>query len=207
MKVLCKRGINLLAIHYRSSFPVKRAVVTLVVLALCIAGLYAAFIFFSPAIAQRFFIKPISVSSLPAPKEDDDRLVIPQLGVNIAYGPEASMLPRSAQWRETNLGNPQDGGTMILVARRLSVQSTPQQTVTYSPFYALDTLDSGDRLVLDYQGIRYGYEVTRVHTGAIGETSVPRDSTDTQLVLFTYDSEDDTSRTIVIAKPLGKVEL
>lgn len=177
------------------------------VLAALGVSLYITSLFISPALAQRFFIKPITVSSLPSPNKDNDRLVIPKLGIDIAYSSSASMVKEHAQWRDTDLGNPEDGGTMILMAHRLDLQSTPQQTVIHSPFYSLSTLTNGDKLIVDYQGTRYAYEVTRVHTDTISNTPIPTDESDSRLVLSTYDSDDDTTRTVVIAKPLGKVAL
>lgn len=171
------------------------------------AGLYVTLLFMSPAIAHRFFVQPLTVGALPTPKADDNRLVIPKLGVDIPYATGSSSLVQHAQWRESDRGNPEDGGVMILAARKLSLQITPQQTVARSPFYGLDTLRSGDKLVVDYQGIRYGYEVTDVHSGKLSDTPIPTDTSDDNLVLTTYDAENDTTRTVVIAKPLGKVAL
>lgn len=182
----------------------------LVVFAVLIAlatSLYVTSLFISPALAQRFFTKPITVSSLPAPKESDDRLVIPKLGINVAYSSDISMLTENAQWRDIHLGNPEDGGTMILAAHRLNVQSTPQQTVVHSPFYSLNGLTSGDKLIVDYHGTRYAYEVTHVNTDTIDNAPIPTDRSDSRLVLSTYDSADDTTRTVVTAKSLGKVAL
>lgn len=179
----------------------------LLILAALGAGLYIASIFVSPAVAHAFFIKPIAVSSLSKPQAGDDRLIIPKLGVDIGYTAGASALTEGAQWHEPRQGNPSDGGAMILAAHRLHVQPTPQHTVARSPFYALYTLRGGDKLIIDYQGVRYGYEVTRVRTGAATEVPVPTDHTDRQLVLYTYDSDHDTQRTVVFARPLGKVAL
>lgn len=177
------------------------------VLVLLSAGLYVTLLFMSPVIAHRFFIQPVVVGTLAKPKVDDNRLVIPKLSVNISYATGSSALIQNAQWRESNLGNPEEGGTMILAAHKLSLQVTPQQTVIRSPFYALDTLSKGDKLVVDYQGVRYGYEVTDVRSGKISDVTIPTDTSDDHLVLYTYDSENDTSRTVVISKPLGKVAL
>jgi sortase A len=177
------------------------------VLAVVAVALYITLLFASPTIAHRFFIQPITVSSLPKPRDGNNRLVIPKLGINISYATSSSNLTQNAQWRESKLGNPEDGGTMILIAHKFSVQTTPQQTVIRSPFYALDTLRSGDKLIVDYQGIRYAYAITDVHTGELSEATIPTDTSDDRLVVYTYDSENDTTRTVVIAKPLGKVAL
>ncbi|MEO5949346.1 MAG: sortase [Candidatus Saccharimonas sp.] len=197
----------MLAIRYQSSFSVKKMLLVMIIVACITAGLYVSSLFLSPAIAHRFLLDPISVSALPKPAVSDDRIIIPKLGINLNYSTSVASLISGAQWREQNLGNPADGGTMILIAHRLNIQSTPELTVTRSPFYALDTMAINDRLIVDYKGIRYGYEITSVHTGAVGDTSVPLDSSDDHLVLYTYDSDHDTRRTVVIAKPLGKVAL
>ena len=180
-------------------------IIALVLLGIA-AGAYAVILFFSPTLAHAFFVKPIPVSSLAKPSPSTNQLVIPKLGINLNYGTSASMLTQQAQWRAAELGNPKDGGIMRLAAHRLSIQSTPQQTVAHSPFYALDTLQNGDKVVVDYEGVRYGYEVTEVKLGALSDTPLPEKSEDASLlVLYTYDSEDDASRTVVSAKSLGKV--
>lgn len=170
-------------------------------------GLYIASLFNSPAIAHAFFSKPIHVRSLSAPQEGYNRLVIPKLGIDIPYSEDAASLVRHAQWRHADRGNPVDGGSMILTAHRLSVQPTPQQTIEHSPFYTLANLSKGDKLILDYNGVRYGYEVATVKSGAISSTPLTTSGTVPSLVLYTFDTDDDATRTVVTAHPLGKVAL
>jgi len=196
----------LLAIRYQSPFSGKKMLVIIVVTVAIVAGLYVASLFLSPAVAHSFFLNPISVSALPKPITDDDRLVIPKLGINLSYTTSASSLVKDIQWRESSLGNPADGGTTILVAHRLSIQPTPERTVAQSPFYALNTMAVDDKIIVDYKGIRYGYQITHVNTGAVSDTPIPTDS-EPRLILYTYDSDSDAERTVVIAKPLGKVAL
>jgi sortase (surface protein transpeptidase) len=71
----------------------------------------------------------------------------------------------------------------------------------------LDSLAKGDKLVVDYAGVRYGYEVTGMKSGAVSEVTLPTDDDESRLILYTYGSDSDTSRTVVSAKPLGKVAL
>lgn len=195
----------MLAIQYKSSFSVRKLVLITVIIAAVCAGIYIAALFLSPAIAQRFYIKPITVSTLDKPTASSSRLIVPKLGVNVTYAANPGSLEQNAQWRNSTQGNPEDGGTMLLAAHRLSVQSTPQQTVLHSPFYSLGTLAKGDKIIIDYKGTRYGYEVTSAHSGAVSDTPIPTDFSSTQLVLYTFDSDDDATRVVVYAKPLGKV--
>ena len=197
----------MLAIRYQSSFSFKKMLLVIIIVALVAAGLYGASLFFSPAIAHAFFVDPINVKALPTPKDGNNRLVVPKLGINISYATPASALTQDAQWRESSLGNPADGGTMILVAHRLSIQPTPEGTISHSPFYALDTMSNNDKIIIDYNGVRYGYQITSVHSGGVSDTSIPTDSADAHLVLYTYDAENDAQRTVIIARPLGKVAL
>jgi sortase (surface protein transpeptidase) len=197
----------LLAIKYQSRFSIGKILLIFGVFIILSGGAYITLLFMSPSIAHRFFIQPVVVGTLPKPKDGDNRLVIPALGVNISYGTGSSMLVQNAQWRESKLSNPEDGGTMLLAAHKFSLQTTPQQTITKSPLYALDTLRNGDKLIIDYRGVRYAYEVTNVRTGKIGDAPLPTNTSDDHLVVYTYDSENDTTRTVVIAKPLGKVAL
>lgn len=197
----------MLTIPHTASTPIWKILLWAGVLLLVAGGSYVASLWISPAIAHAFFIKPVAVNSLEAPVAERNRLVIPSLGIDIPYATGTSSLDSGAQWRQPERGNPSEGGTMLLMAHRLSVQNTPTQTIARSPFYSLSTLSREAKLVIDYDGIRYGYQVISVTTGATADTLLPTDTDQPRLVLYTYDSDHDTRRTVVVATPLGKVAL
>lgn len=202
-----KGAFSLLVIHYQSPFTAKKIALIVLFVTIVAGGLYVASLFAAPAIAYRFFTQPISINNLSAPQVDNDRLVIPRLGVDIPYSTGSAVLEKGAQWRDSNLGNPEDGGVMLLAAHRFSLQTTPQQTNAQSFFYSLEKMQKDDTFVIDYHGTRYAYKITGVTSGQIADTPLPSESSEPLLVLYTYDSDQDATRTIVTATPLGKVAL
>ena len=153
-------------------------------------------------------MKPIEVRSLPAPQATDNRVIIPKIGVNIPYDKGAASLDRGAEWRYPERGNPEKGGNFIIAAHRFSIQPTPQGTIEKSPFYHIDKLAVGDKIVIDYIGTRYGYEIEKIFTVKPTQVEIEAPSTDAKLTLYTCELDgSDAGRVVVVAKPLGKVAL
>lgn len=144
----------------------------------------------------------------PAPQATDNRVIIPKIGVNIPYDKGAASLDRGAEWRYPERGNPEKGGNFIIAAHRFSIQPTPQGTIEKSPFYHIDKLAVGDKIVIDYIGTRYGYEIEKIFTVKPTQVEIEAPSTDAKLTLYTCELDgSDAGRVVVVAKPLGKVAL
>ena len=99
---------------------------------------------------------------MPTPTKQYDRIVIPRIGVDIAYGKGQSSLDHGAQWRYPERGNPVNGGNFIIAAHRFTRAPPPGETAKKSPFYNIDKLIVGDKIVVDYDGTRYGYEIDKI---------------------------------------------
>lgn len=197
----------MLSIQQTHEFSVKKLTISIAVTLAILIGLYVVSLFLSPAVAHALFINPIDVKSLAAPSPDTNRLVLPKIGIDIQYSSRVGALSNGAQWRQPDLGNPVDGGNMVITARRFDLRSTPQSTIAESPFYTLNELRPGDKIIVDYDGIRYGYEVTDVRNGTMNGSNIFTSSRDPILTLYTYDAENDETRVVVVAKALGKVAL
>jgi len=197
-----------LHIPYRNHSPIKKISLVLVAIALFGSGLYVLSLYLSPAIADVLFIKPIVVSSLPAPHASENRIVIPKIGVNIAYGQGEASLNRGAQWRWPERGNPETGGNFIIAAHRLSIQPTPNGTVEKSPFYNIGSLAVHDKVIIDYNGVRYGYEIEKIASAKPNDASVEAPSSTAKLTLYSCDlAGSSADRVVLTATPLGKVAL
>ena len=185
----------------------KRSVVSLLAIAMMGAGVYALVLVSAPAAVPIIAAaKPIDVASLPAPQKSDNRIVIPKIGVDIAYGTGAAALDRGAEWRAPTSGNPQDGGNFVIAAHRFSIQPTPKSTVEKSPFYHIDQLTNGDKIVIDYEGKRYGYEVEKEFTVKPTQIEIEARTNDPLLTLYSCGlSGADGERYVVQAKRLGEV--
>ena len=198
----------MLKIKKRRSIGIPRIALLGTALLLLSGGLYLLLLVASPSLAPLITMKPIEVRSLPAPQATVNRVIIPKIGVNIPYDKGAASLDRGAEWRYPERGNPEKGGNFIIAAHRFSIQPTPQGTIEKSPFYHIDKLAVGDKIVIDYTGTRYGYEIEKIFTVKPTQVEIEAPSTDAKLTLYTCELDgSDAGRVVVVAKPLGKVAL
>lgn len=180
--------------------------ITIVAILALIAGLYILSLVFAPAIAPMVSHKSIDVKKLPAPAAKDNRIVIPKIGVNIKYAPGVAALNAGAEWRYPDRGNPEKGGNFIIAAHRLTIQPTPWATVEKSPFYNIDKLAIGDKVVIDYSGARYGYNISKIFNVTPNQVEIEAPSETPQLTLYSCDlTGAATGRVVIIAEPMGKV--
>ena len=183
-------------------------IVPTVAIVLLAGGLYLLTLTFAPAVAPLIARKSITVSALPAPEKTENRIIIPKLGVNIPYAPGVESLDRGAQWRHPERGNPVDGGNFIIAAHRFSIQPTPQGTVEKSPFYSIDKLIVGDKIIIDYLGTRYAYAIDKIFSVKPDQTEIEAVSDTPKLTLYSCELDGSAAGRIVItATLLGKVAL
>ena len=191
----------------RGSRP-SSIIVGIIAIALIGGGLYLLALVSSPAVVPLIASKPIDVNALPAPAKEDNRIIIPQIGVNIPFAPGEESLDRGAQWRYPERGNPLRGGNFIIAAHRFSIQPTPQATIEKSPFYRIDALKVGDKLAVDYLGTRYAYEIDKIFD--VRPTQIEIEAPSETPILTLYSCElggAEAGRVVITAKPLGKVSL
>lgn len=177
-------------------------------LACLIGGAYVLSLVLAPSVALNFN-DPISIASLPKPHLGNDRIIIPTIGVNIHYGTDGvRSLDEGAWWRYPDRGSPEKGGNFIIAAHRFSIQPTPQQTVIKSPFYHIDAVHSGDKILIDYNGTRYAYQVYETKQVAPSAIEIEAPTTTPRLTVYscTLDGSSD-GRVVLFAKPLGQVNV
>lgn len=172
------------------------------------AGLYILLLVFSPALPQ-IFIKPIDVAKLEAPQKKSNRIIIPKIGVDIQYASDGeSSLDRGAWWRYPERGDPKDGGNFIIAAHRFSIQPTPMGTIEKSPFFNIDKLTMGDKIIVDYDGKRYGYEINEIITVEPNQIEIEAPSDTAKLTLYSCElGGAEAGRIVIIGQPLGEVSL
>ncbi|HEX6416602.1 MAG TPA: sortase [Candidatus Saccharimonadales bacterium] len=197
----------MLHIRRDNRFPVKSAVITIIALALLAAGGYILLLAMTPKLSIFYPSQPMDVSALEAPKPTDNRIIIPSINVNIPYGDDGeAALDRGAWWRHPDRGNPEKGGNFIIAAHRFSIQPTPQATVEKSPFYHLDKVKEGDPIIVDFNGKRYGYKVSKQYTVAPNQTEIEAESEEPKLTLYSCElGGADAGRVVFEAKPVGEV--
>jgi len=177
-------------------------------LLLLAGGVYLAMLVAAPVVGPLTVMKPIDVKALPKPVLDKNRVIIPKIGVNIAYDTGTVSLNRGAEWRYPDRGNPEKGGNFILAAHRFSIQPTPALTIEKSPFYNIDKLGVGDKIVVDYNGKRYGYAVQEIKSVPPTAIEIENPSDTAKLTLYSCSLDGaDADRVVLISKPLGLVAL
>lgn len=137
---------------------------------------------------------------------DENRLYIKKIDVNVAYASgDESVLEQGAWWRQPQNGNPKDGGNFVLSAHRFIMGLTPQQTLRKSPFYNIDKLKTGDELVVDYDGKRYIYEISKIFSVTPDAIEIENRTDEPQLTLYscTLGGSAD-GREVIVAKPLSE---
>lgn len=202
------KGQTMLAIKHRHTSRMKPLVIMGFAALLLGGGLYTLSLVAAPIAAPYFVLKPIDVKALPAPDKTIKRVIIPKIGVNIHYDKGAEALNRGAEWRSPGSGNPIDGGNFVIAAHRFSIQPTPKSTIEKSPFYHIDRLETGDKILIDYDGKRFGYEITKAFTVKPTQIEIEARTNDPMLTLYSCSlSGAEADRHVVQAKRLGEVEL
>ena len=185
---------------------IVRPIIITAAISMLAGGLYLLSLVSAPLIAPVIAQKPIIVAELPKPTISENRIVIPKLGVNIAYAPGEASLDRGAQWRYPDRGNPADGGNFIIAAHRFSIQPTPQGTIEKSPFYRIDQLTVDDKIIVDYEGVRYAYTIDKIFDVKPSQTEIEAASSMAKLTLYSCElGGSEAGRVVVTATPMGKV--
>ena len=198
----------MLKLKSKKKFSWQRLVIGCLACGLLGAGVYLLMLVSAPSVAPIITMKPIDVKKLPVPSVKDNRIVIPKIGVNIPYAPGAASLDRGAEWRYPERGNPDTGGNFIIAAHRFSIQPTPMGTIEKSPFYHIDKLVVGDKIIVDYKGTRYAYGIEKIFDVKPTQIEIEAVSTEPKLTLYSCElGGAEAGRVVVVAKPIGTVDL
>ena len=190
--------------------PSATRIVTILVAAIMIlAGLYILAVALTPAIIAPT-INPTSNKTVKQLQSKaaitENRLYIPKIDVNLPYATGSeTVMEKGAWWRQPDNGNPADGGNFVLSAHRFIMGLTPQQTLRKSPFYNIDKLETGDELVVDYDGKRYTYEISKIFSVTPDAIEIENRTNEPQLTLYscTLGGSAD-GREVIVAKPISQ---
>lgn len=182
-------------------------VITLAAIVLFGGGLYLLSLITAPVVLPALqVVAPIKPETLSKPNVKDNRIIIPKIGVNIAYGRGQQALDNGAEWRKPDNGNPETGGNFVVAAHRFSLAPTPTETVRKSPFYHIDKLAVGDNIIIDYNGKRYGYRVSDILSVKPDQVEIEQRGDTDKLTLYSCSlggARD--GRIVLIGTPLGEV--
>lgn len=195
--------------HYREgvTFEKKKSRWFLIFISIVIfaAAAYVAAVYLAPQLVT------VPFTSLTATATDDkiknskagqygDRLFIPQINVDVAIhsGGDKMQLANGAWQRNAELGNPEKGGNFALSGYKFTLDMTPWNTRTKSPFYNLGKLKTGDEVTLDYHGKRYVYKIDRM-TDVSADSALEQKSEDNRLTLYATDTNGDAVAGAVVS--------
>lgn len=168
---------------------IKPAIPTIIAALLMLGGAYVLITALTPLLLSPT-INPNDNSTTKlltttADKITEQRLYIPKIDINVSYASgDESMLEHGAWWRQAENGNPEEGGNFVLSAHRFIMGMTPQQTWRQSPFYSIDKLVVGDEIIVDYQGERYNYEISKIFAVSPEATEIEQRTDSPQLTLY-----------------------
>ncbi len=196
--------MSMLHIHKQKKTG-RNAIFIMLAGALMLGGIYLLMLVTAPVTMPIIMqAKAIDVNTLDEPS--DNRIIIPRIGVNIVYGEGEAALDRGAQWRYPERGNPEDGGNFIIAAHRFTIAPTPWETSAKSPFYNIDKLQIGDPILIDYDGIRYGYTINKIFDVKPDQVEIEAPSETPKLTLYSCSLGGSTDGRVVInAEPKGEV--
>lgn len=182
-------------------------IIGLSVLMIC-SGLYLLLLVSTPAIFMP--IKSIDMTTFEKPSYGNNQLIIPKIGVDIAYETGDTALDRGAQWRYPDRGHPttpSGEGNFIIAAHRFTIAPTPGETAIKSPFYHIEKVAVGDKIYVDYEEKRYAYEVSELKTVEPTAIEIESYTKEPQMTLYSCGLGGARSdRLVVIAKPVGQVD-
>lgn len=172
-------------------------------------GIYLLVLVLTPNVPVLFPVEPINVKALPEPT--GDKIYIPKIGVSVDLSAgDEGILEKGAWHRFPERGDPEMGGNFIVSAHRFSLGATPGQTRQRSPFYHIEKLEAGDQILVDFQGKRYGYEITQEKSVKPNQVEIEapvEEGGQAKLTLYTCTLKGESDgREVFIAKPLGEVD-
>lgn len=183
------------------------AIILLLIIATAglLGGIYLLVLVLTPSIPQLYPAQEITVKKLPQPVEN--RIYIPKIGVNVPFGRDIKALNDGAWHRFPERGDPVKGGNFVVSAHRFAIGLTPGETKRRSPFYHISKLLKGDQILVDFQGKRYGYEITNHSEVKPTQVEIEAPSDEARLTLYTCTLKGEADgREVYLAKPLGEVD-
>lgn len=145
------------------------------------------------------YVTAVTAGQTPPPNDvpKDSRLVIPKIYANAPIGVGASeTILRDGLWMRPNASTPAKGGNTVIAGHRFSYNPGLTQ-----PFYHLDKLVAGDKIVVTWNGKAYSYTVAESKVVHATQTSVEAPTKDAQLTLYTctplWNPKD---RLVIVAK-------
>jgi LPXTG-site transpeptidase (sortase) family protein len=140
-----------------------------------------------------------SGSDTDRPIPQDNRLVIPSIGVNesIKESTNIGVINSGGVWRRPKTANPIQEDNTVIVGHRYYGPNA-------STFYNLDKVSVGDKMAVYWDGEEIIYEVTETKIVDASQVSIEAATSEKQLTLYTCDPIwTAVNRLVIIAKPMN----
>jgi sortase A len=137
-------------------------------------------------------------SEASAPPPQDNRIVIPSIGINepILEGSGIWTISDGGTWRRPNTANPTDESNTVIVGHRFYGSEV-------STFYHLDKVEIGQRLALYWDQQEIVYEVTDKKIVDPTQVEIEAPTPEKQLTIYTCDPVwTAVNRLVIVAKPI-----
>lgn len=198
----------MLRLEQKRKWTIRTPILLVSGIALFAAGAYLTSLLTAPLVAPYLPMQAIDVAELSERPPEQNRIVIPKIGVDIEYGQGESALDQGAQWRFPDRGSPTGGGNFILAAHRFELAPTPMETIRKSPFYHVDKLELDDEIIIDYEGTRYGYKISRIYDVKPTQVEIEATSQTPKLTMYTCTlGGASDGRVVIEALPVGEVTI
>lgn len=125
---------------------------------------------------------------------EDNRLVIPKIGVDVAIaeGEDESALSRGI-WHIPGTATPDQGGNTVLSGHRFQYLPPSSKTL-----YLMDKLEVGDDIIVYWEGEEYNYRVNGKDIILPTQTEILEGTPNDQLTLFTCAPLFSTEKRLVL---------
>lgn len=182
-----------------------------------LAGIYMLVNILSPNIEINYPARQeetLKKTTTIRPELSVNKIIIPQMAVDLpivialdnSYKAELIALDKGVLNRVPKNGNPKDGGNYVLAAHRFDIGWTPEITRAKSPFYHIENMKVKDRVYVDYEGIRYVYEIDEIKSVRPNAVEIEARTKDKRLTVYTCDlAGADADRHVFFAKQIGKI--
>lgn len=182
----------------------SKALLVAALFGLC-GGIYLLILVMTPNVPFLYPLQEIDAKNLPKPAEN--KVYIPKIGVSVTFESGGAEVLDDGVWhRFPERGDPVKGGNFILSAHRFEIGFTPAETRRKSPFYHVGKLEVGDQILVDFEGKRYGYEITEKKKVQPNQVEIEAPTDEPRLTLYSCTLQGQADgRDVFFAKPLGEI--
>lgn len=152
-------------------------------------GIYLGFLTLTPELYMQHMLSDWNTPVVHEKKQlTENRLYIPEIKLNIPYKTgDESVLNENVWHRFPERGDPKKGGNFILAGHRFQLGFSPGETLRTSPFYHFNRLAVGQSLYVDFEGVRYRYEITKRYPAQATALNIEAPSDTPKLTVYTCD--------------------